>query len=255
MVIGLDLFTQHFIEYTDHYILIGGSACDVQMATRNAEFRATKDLDIILVVEALSPAFVNHFWDFIKDGEYTIAEVGNKKRFYRFIKPQVAGYPVRIELFSRHPETLPDPPADMHITDIPTEEEASSLSAILLDETYYGFAIDNCDIIDGLRLANDRCLVCLKTRAFLNNRERKANGAEIHDVDIYKHRRDVLQLMGVIDPTTVISVPESIQTDLENFIVYIGEEPDTIAQILKDIELDTNPEEIIQLMRNIFSLA
>ncbi len=255
MVIGLDLFTEHFSDYTDHYILIGGSACDVQMAARNEEFRATKDLDIILVVEALSPDFVNHFWDFIKGGEYAIAEVGNKKRFYRFVKPHVDGYPVRIELFSRHPETLPDPPADMYITDIPTEEEASSLSAILLDDAYYGFAIDNCDIIEGLRLANDRCLVCLKTRAFLNNRERKANGADIHDVDIYKHRRDVLQLMGVIDPAIVVSVPETIQNDLKNFIAYVNEEPDTIQQILKDIELDTSPDEVVKLMRNIFSLT
>ena len=28
MVIGLDLFTEHFKEHTENYVLIGGSACD-----------------------------------------------------------------------------------------------------------------------------------------------------------------------------------------------------------------------------------
>src|ERR1700741_3496939 len=98
MVKGLDLFAEHFKAFSDHYILIGGSACDVQMKERGQDFRGTKDLDIILIVEALDATFVNHFWDFIRGGGYAIAEVGNKKRFYRFNKPQVDGYPKMIEL-------------------------------------------------------------------------------------------------------------------------------------------------------------
>ena len=79
MVIGLDIFIKHFQPYNDHYILIGGGACDYQMLQKGLPFRATKDLDIILIIEALSDEFINHFWQFIKDGEYAIAEVGDKK--------------------------------------------------------------------------------------------------------------------------------------------------------------------------------
>lgn len=72
MVIGLDLFIKHFEPYTDHYVLIGGSACDWQMEQKGLPFRATKNIDTILIVEGLSDEFVNHFWQFIKDGEYAI---------------------------------------------------------------------------------------------------------------------------------------------------------------------------------------
>jgi hypothetical protein len=64
MVRGLDIFGEHFSGYSDHYILIGGGACDVQFGQRDIDFRRTKDLDIILIVEALTDEFVNRFWEF-----------------------------------------------------------------------------------------------------------------------------------------------------------------------------------------------
>ena len=76
MVKRLDIFIEHFENFTDQYILIGGGACDVQMRNKGLPFRTTKDLDIVLIVEALSDEFVKHFWRFIKDGEYAIAQVG-----------------------------------------------------------------------------------------------------------------------------------------------------------------------------------
>lgn len=35
-----------------------------------APFRATKDLDMVLIIEALDTSFVNTFWQFIEDGGY-----------------------------------------------------------------------------------------------------------------------------------------------------------------------------------------
>jgi len=50
MVVGMDLFTEHFQSHTNQYILIGGAACDRHFEKIGLPFRATKDLDIILVV-------------------------------------------------------------------------------------------------------------------------------------------------------------------------------------------------------------
>jgi predicted nucleotidyltransferase len=69
MVRGLDLFRNYFKEYTDKYILIGGTACDLAMESMGLNFRATKDLDIVLILEALDVEFVNAFWSFIKEGQ------------------------------------------------------------------------------------------------------------------------------------------------------------------------------------------
>lgn len=57
MVRGLDIFRRHFEAFADRYVLIGGTAATIAMADAGLEFRATKDLDIVLVVEALDAEF------------------------------------------------------------------------------------------------------------------------------------------------------------------------------------------------------
>lgn len=52
MVRGLDKFREQFRDYANEYVLIGGAACDLLMEEAAPAFRATKDLDIVLCVEA-----------------------------------------------------------------------------------------------------------------------------------------------------------------------------------------------------------
>ena len=49
MVKGIDRFKAYFRDYTDQYVLIGGAACDISFGSNNAEFRATRDLDVVLI--------------------------------------------------------------------------------------------------------------------------------------------------------------------------------------------------------------
>lgn len=72
MIEGLERFRDHFREFTDQYVLIGGAACDLAMEAAGLPFRATKDLDIVLCVEALDAAFVEAFWEFINEGGYIV---------------------------------------------------------------------------------------------------------------------------------------------------------------------------------------
>lgn len=76
MVKGLDLFRGHFAELGDQYVLIGGTAATLAMAEAGLEFRATKDLDIVLHMEALTPAFGTAFWAFVEKGGYKIRQSG-----------------------------------------------------------------------------------------------------------------------------------------------------------------------------------
>lgn len=48
---GLNKFREFFADYDNNYILIGGSACAVIFDEIGESFRATKDLDIVLIVE------------------------------------------------------------------------------------------------------------------------------------------------------------------------------------------------------------
>ena len=49
MIKGIEMFKDFFKEYKDQYVLIGGAACDIIMEETESGFRATKDLDIVLI--------------------------------------------------------------------------------------------------------------------------------------------------------------------------------------------------------------
>ena len=68
MVKGLDTFQKYFADYEEQYVLIGGAACDILFESNEVNFRATRDLDMVLIVEALTPEFGEKFWKFIVDG-------------------------------------------------------------------------------------------------------------------------------------------------------------------------------------------
>ena len=57
MIHGLDFFGQFFVGFEDRYTMIGGVACHLNMAQADINFRATKDLDIVLCAEALDANF------------------------------------------------------------------------------------------------------------------------------------------------------------------------------------------------------
>lgn len=52
MVNGMDSFVRKFRDYADCYTIIGGTACDILMSEADAEFRATRDIDMVLIMEA-----------------------------------------------------------------------------------------------------------------------------------------------------------------------------------------------------------
>lgn len=70
MIKGLELFKKHFASFNQNYSLIGGVACMLAFEKAGLSFRATRDLDIVLFVEALDKSFATTFWDFIKKGNY-----------------------------------------------------------------------------------------------------------------------------------------------------------------------------------------
>jgi hypothetical protein len=139
LVKGLERFREHFKEFADRYVLIGGAACDLAFSDAGLAFRATKDLDIVLCVEALDAAFAKAFWAFVTQGGYEFQETcTGEKKFYRFKKPKEPDFPFMLELFSRVPDALGEI-AGGPLTPIPVDDEVSSLSAILLDGDYYAW--------------------------------------------------------------------------------------------------------------------
>ena len=121
MVRGLNIFSEYFKDYTDNYVIIGGTACDIIIEEAGLIPRATKDIDIILVVEALSVVFVKQFWKFIQDGNYEKKEKStDDRKHFRFMKPEKTDFPYQIELFSRKPDLI-DLEEPAYLTPIPVD--------------------------------------------------------------------------------------------------------------------------------------
>ena len=179
MVRGLDVFREYFAGHADQFVLIGGTAATLAMEEAGLEFRATKDLDIVLHIEALSPSFGEVFWSFVDAGGYEIRQASStgKPVFYRFQKPADERFPVMLELFCRAPEGI-DLAEGSHLTPIPIDEAAASLSAILLDDAYYEFILTGRKEVDGLPWVGEDRLIALKASAWLDLNERVAQAAD-----------------------------------------------------------------------------
>lgn len=67
---GLDAFANAMLEHAGEYVLIGGSACSILFALEGRPFRATKDLDIVILTDAGPSGFARDFWNFIKRNGY-----------------------------------------------------------------------------------------------------------------------------------------------------------------------------------------
>lgn len=165
MVSGIESFRQWFADYSDQYAIIGGTACALLMSEDGLDFRATKDIDMVLIIESLTPSFGARFWDYIVMAGY---EHKNKStgepQFYRFINPRSKEYPYMIELFSRRNSAIVLP-EDAGLTPLPMDDELSSLSAVLMDDDYYRFLLGGRTLLDSIPVIDAGHLIPLKANA------------------------------------------------------------------------------------------
>jgi hypothetical protein len=197
MVRGLDKFKDYFRGYENNYVLIGGTASTLAMEEAGLQFRATVDLDIVLCVEVLDADFVRRLWEFVREGNYQNRQKSTGGRqFYRFYKPEDQSFPEMLELFARLPDALTFE-GEGRLTPIPMDEEVSSLSAILLDDSYYAFLHAGKKDLDGLSVLNPEYIIPLKARAWLDLAARRAEGEQIDSRHIKKHKLDVFRLYQV----------------------------------------------------------
>ena len=242
MVKGIDVFQEYFQEYTDQYVLIGGAACSLSFEEQDINFgRITKDLDIVLTVEAQTKEFGKRFWQFIKDGRYkNRAKSNGKPQFYRFDKPEDDRFPKMIELFSRTDYLLKE---EDGLTPVHIDDSVSSLSAILLNEAYYQALLDGREIIMGISVLKPEWIISFKAKAWLDLRGK----TDMDSSNAKKHRNDIIRIASEI-VLKKCSLPEELKKDMELFLELFevseaelknlkirGVKPDDIKETLKSI--------------------
>lgn len=253
MVTGLNRWKEYFSEYKDKYVLIGGAACNLLEEELDMNPRATKDLDLILVVEALTSDFGNRLWDFIKHANYSNRnkdENEHKHEYYRFTNPQDKTYPKQIELFARNIGIL-NLPVDAHLEPISLGENLSSLSAILMDDDYYSFTIEHSRYLENIHIANPEALICLKAKAYIEMTERKDKGESVDNRDVEKHKKDIFRLVAMLPMDSRFNLPDKLKIDMREFIQKVGDLPN--ADFLKNAGLGSlNSEDLLGLLHKAF---
>ena len=240
MVEGLDKFRESLSSYSDNYIIIGGTACNVILEDAGTTPRVTHDIDMIVVVEQLTMDFVSAFWSFIHEGGYTIEKRRRKDgepvyALYRFRRPSETGYPCQIELLARHSESLGEP-REVRIEPIPMEDYQYSLSAIVLDDDLYRFVVGNSKM-------SLESLICLKARAYLNLLKERVVGKQVNSDDIKKHRRDIVLLVAARTETEPVSVPVSILETVKEFCQRMNTD-ESISAMMNALRIDREQIEV-----------
>ena len=246
MISGLDSIKEKFSKYEDCYTIIGGAACEILMSEAGTEFRATKDIDMILILEDRYKEFANVFWDYIKEGEYKCGwRNSDSVHFYRFTEPQ-PGFPVQIELFSRNPGYHLE--AEGGIIPIHIDNDTSSLSAILLNDDYYNFMLDGRKTVMGFSVLGAEYLIPFKMFAWLDLKERKAKGEHVNDRDLRKHKNDVFRLLQIVPTGIKIDTEGLVKDRTQEFISEIAKEQVNC----RELNLPFSFDEALELLRGIY---
>lgn len=251
MVNGFFKFKNKFQGFADQYVVIGGTACDLLMEHENMNFRATKDIDIVLIVEAITKEFGKAFWEYVEEAgyEHKNKSTGNTQ-FYRFTSPKSREYPYMIELFSKRPDfSLADENAIL--TPLPIDDEISSLSAILLNDAYYELLKNGQVILEGIPILKTTCLIPFKAKAWLDLTERKAQGESVDSKNIKKHKNDVFRMGQLVSAESKQVLSDDITNDMQRFLTAMeAESIDTKALGIRG----TDQKSIISVLRHCYGI-
>ena len=247
MVKGLDKFREYFAGFSEQYVLIGGAACDISFDEIGVDFRATKDLDVVLVVEALTKEFGQRFWKFVREGGYQRrARSNGTPQFYRFEKPENTDFPKMIELFART-DTVLHP--NVSLIPLHIDDAVSSLSAILLNQDYYQLLMRGRKVIDGVSVLSASYLIPFKAKAWLDLNDKKNAGVHVDSRDIKKHRNDVLRIVAELPLEERIVLPAMIKEDMSLFAEFMQDESLDLKTLgLPNVKL----KDLIELLKEIY---
>lgn len=240
---NLASFRKAFRDYTDFYTVIGGAACMILMDEAGQRFRATKDIDIILIMEDGGEEFCKVFWEYILSGKYTCGWKESEPHYYRFTNP-APGYPSQIELFSKRADFK----LDSRIIPVHIDEDVSSLSAIALDNDFYDFMKAGRRVIDDISVLGVEYIIPFKMYAWLNNIELRKQGKSVNTDDIKKHKNDVFRLLPLTNPDIKISVFGNVEKTVISFLASM--ETEEVAR--EFLTGGRTKEEALELIRRLY---
>ncbi len=248
---GFDHFCSYLNGLEDQYVIIGGGAAAIMMDEQALDFRATRDVD--LVVLSRSEELNARILSYIKNGLYKTKESTEKlPRYYRFRSPENNECPSVIEIFARNELGL-ELEEGQHIVPI-TDSTSERLSAILLDDEYFDLIRNNLIVsTSGIPLINAIANICLKARAHRELSERKTNGdTTVDSKDIQKHLKDIWRIAVTLTGEEVVSLSPTPAKDIADAVEKLDQIPDAqFAQVMERTP-GTKKIDLMALLKKVF---
>ena len=248
---GIDHFLGHLKGLESEYVVIGGGAAAILMDQEGLEFRATRDVDLVLLTNA-SVALNARISDYIQLGGFKIKEATEgTPKYFRFRDPDDVAFPEMIEIFARNEQKI-ELVEGQYI--IPVQNDTlARISAILLDDEYFSIIKANCIRGgSGVSIINALGNICLKARAHREMSERKALGEQVDEKDIKKHRNDILRIAVMLKGDERLVLGLRPKTDLKMAIDKLREMPaDQYKNLMKPYP-GTKQSELLTLIELVF---
>ncbi|MDO4290506.1 MAG: hypothetical protein Q4C41_04680 [Eggerthellaceae bacterium] len=233
VVQGIEVFKDAMKDHAGDYVLIGGGACSILFDQAGQSFRATEDLDVVVLAERCDASFAEDFWSFVRSGGYVCGKRDEGKcTYYRFNLPKSVDarvtHPAQIELFAKHPGFLLEDESS-EVAPLPFDESVSSLSAIILNEGYYEFIRDNVAQVSGVPLLSAVHIIPLKMRAHIDINDKYREGRHYSQKDLRKHRIDVARLSRLLAGGERLELDGQMRADAEKFLADFGSYAATVT--------------------------
>ena len=249
MIQGLDFFRDYFKEFKDDYIIIGGLATAMNMHELGFVFRATKDIDLVVVTKD-NEIFLKRLLLFIKEAKYQTKQRtnnSNRKNLFRFLNSDNKNYPEQIELFASYSEDSVLI-KDNTIIPIKTPQYYDYLSAILLNGDYYNLLLKYTAVVNGLHIATPEVLIPLKAHAYLNLTTVGSSSAK-------KHLNDIVKLATILDEEKQVILDGLPKEDMQKIIPVVSNlKDDRVKQLLKSVGINrVDKELIIEVIEKVYT--
>lgn len=257
---GIDGFREFFKDYADSFAVIGGCACAEWCGQMDVDFRATQDVDMVLLLESKASGFFARFWEYVRFAGYELTrrKGDESTRLFRFIKPRdVFAFPKQIELLTGIDNLeIPD---DVRVVHLSLEDEVYSLSAILMHSEYYGLVMKHRSVSQlGLPVVNMEILPLLKMKAYLNLLKDVQEGRFVSEHDRTKHRNDVFQLAVLLPASSRVELSEAVKNDVRVFLDLFSPESadwESVRQHLSHYIVQVpSTEELLSRLRSFYQL-
>lgn len=248
---GFDHFCNYLSGLEHLYVIIGGGAASILMEDEGLEFRATKDVD--LVVLSRSDELNTRILFYVKDGGYQTKEATEgSPRYYRFREPNKKECPVLIEVFARNELNL-DLLDGQYIIPI-HDNSVERLSAILLDDEYFELIQKNLVTSQsGIPLINALANICLKARAHRELFDRKSQGdTTVDDKTVQKHLKDIWRLAAILTGEEKIRLIGQPLKDVTSALGKLDQLPEGQFKQVMDKTPELTRAPIMKVLKQVF---